>query len=645
MKRLCFGAFAAVLNLCKPSKREPPQYKLLNTLFSSVCSSYVNAGISQSTSTQLIKCKERVSNDIVNAARDADPNAVAAYFSKNVVKCLNPNKEERIRLAILDIIANDDEIADDTVVDSVADLTKFALLSQREFQSSLAEFLAGVFLYSVIAVDNRVGQGFVKTITEEYINGLSNKVNVENADRRLDKNGDFDAVYGRKSYDTGTSRAKPRAGVESGFNSGNRHKFISGAATAAAATAILTIAIAIVISSFLTEGSTGGEAKEDTGEVIDTAVQPHDTEQEYTDDAVDGDANVKTLKDIQNEPIGEFNPADVMNSETVNKNRIYSIVEVKNALGAENITNWEAIDNIRIKYGDTEIQCSSIDEIFDFFEKQGILNYENTLLATRSIFYQSEAYLLNGGEYADKTREANEIEKHWDKNAPLREKIEKYIQKIGLREAALKFTDAQLSRPNSPPATVPALLMLLAKDYLELGMLYAKRANDGDRNLACQFYAQSVLCYAELYRMFMIEGEPEKVQSNDILYWIASLYHHLGDLTSTVSHYRIDEYGTATALQEEYGTGDAEKYSDYSRYFSAITSHKLIIEFEKNAYVPVELAEYFESAINNYLFVRDSDIKAAYKDDAVHALKWLKSQCESFVALYPEKQYLLQLFK
>jgi hypothetical protein len=170
--------------------------------------------------------------------------------------------------------------------------------------------------------------------------------------------------------------------------------------------------------------------------------------------------------------------------------------------------------------------------------------------------------------------------------------------------------------------------------------------DDGDRNLACRFYAQSVLCYAELYRMYMRAGIPEKILSNDILYWIACLYQHLGDLTSTVSPYRSDEFGTATAMQEEYRKGAEERpLRDYGRYFSAISSHKLIIECEKNAYIPIELAEYFETAIDNYLLVRDSDIKAAYKDDAVHALGWLKNQCEAFVEIYPEKRYLLQLFK
>jgi hypothetical protein len=80
--------------------------------------------------------------------------------------------------------------------------------------------------------------------------------------------------------------------------------------------------------------------------------------------------------------------------------------------------------------------------------------------------------------------------------------------------------------------------------------------------------------------MFTAAGEPEKIHSNDIVYWLASLCHHLGDLTSTVSWYRIDEFGTSAAFQEEYREGNAERdLRDHSRYFGAIASHKSTLSF------------------------------------------------------------------
>jgi hypothetical protein len=265
---------------------------------------------------------------------------------------------------------------------------------------------------------------------------------------------------------------------------------------------------------------------------------------------------------------------------------------------------------------------------------------------TRSIFYDSETDFLNRSEYAARVAEANAVEGLENESMSPDEKAANFVRKIELRESALRFTDENLKRPNAPPATVPKLLQLLAKDYLELGVFYASLGRAGDLNLACQYYAQSVLCYAELYRMYMIAGDSEKIRDMDIVYWLAAAYQHLGDLTSTVSNYRIDEFGTAAAFQEEYhGSGTESSFRDHSRYFSAIASHKLIIEFEKTGNLPVELTEYFESAVNNYLLVRDSGLKSAYREDAKGALIWLKSQCESFVALYPEKQYLLQLFK
>jgi hypothetical protein len=648
MKRFCFGTFATVLNHCKPSKYKPPQYKLLSTILSSACQDYENAGINQSVSTQLIKCKESLSDNIVSDARDADPKTIARHFSERVVKCLDPNKKKLIILAILDIIENDCVIANDTVVDLIGNTTKLALLSQLEF--SFAEFLAGVFLYSAIAVDNKVGHESVKEITEEYINELPNTKDIKIVDR-ISEDRAFYEKAPSATVRTGKKKQFPRRerkGIGAKIKEPYTIKSIFNKKLE-----IIVVATGVVAFAFFfgTLSEIKGLFDEPFGDEItsDESLGDEVTLDEPLNDEIPvqtaGDeGNVKGVREMLNEPPGDFNPADVMISD---ENKVYSTDAVRNALEFADVSNWETINNIRIKYGDTELKCSTIDEIFDFFEKQGILNCRNTKLTTRSTFSASESDFLNGGEFADKIEKANAIEEtQSDEELSLDDNIRLYVQKIELRESALKFTDEHLRRSNSPSATVPRLLVLLAKDYRELGILYAKRGDDGDRNLACRFYAQSVLCYAELYRMFTLEGTPEKIHDNNIIYWIAGLYHHLGDLTSTVSHYRIDEFGTATAMQEEYRKDDTERdFSDYSIYFSAIASHKLIIEFEKTGDIPVDLAEYFESAINNYLYSRDSNIKPVYRDDAKSALKWLKTQCGSFVELYPEKQYLLQLFK
>ena len=168
MKRLCFSAFANVLAFC--TTKYIKKLDLLNCVVQSVDKS---CSLSSNAAWKLLNCEANLPNGRANAlgaiisnASSADPILVTEYYLKKVIPLIDPNKRKLIILALRDIIAEDETINDDTVVDIVTGTTKKTLLSQSRFV--LSDFLAGIFLYTA-SIDNREGKETIKSLTEEYV--------------------------------------------------------------------------------------------------------------------------------------------------------------------------------------------------------------------------------------------------------------------------------------------------------------------------------------------------------------------------------------------------------------------------------------------------------------------------------------------
>lgn len=84
-----------------------------------------------------------------------------------MVSQLDPNKKKLVILSIRDIIACDDSIRNDTVVETVNNFTKKDIQEMNAF--IFEDFLVGVFLYSVLNVDNEKNEKMVSVITPDYI--------------------------------------------------------------------------------------------------------------------------------------------------------------------------------------------------------------------------------------------------------------------------------------------------------------------------------------------------------------------------------------------------------------------------------------------------------------------------------------------
>lgn len=170
MKKLCFGSFATVLVRCKPKRTA--QKRLCGAILLSIAPTY-DVREDDGTTSGLVRGNDNLSPDVTSAIPTDNFAAVAEYFKKEVVPMLDANKQNTIILALKEIIAEDENIQPTTVVEMVNGFTKTDIATRASFV--FADFLAGLFLYTVANVENRGCEEPINEITNEYIQSLEPK--------------------------------------------------------------------------------------------------------------------------------------------------------------------------------------------------------------------------------------------------------------------------------------------------------------------------------------------------------------------------------------------------------------------------------------------------------------------------------------
>lgn len=170
MKKLCFGTFATILKIC--SAKRISQKLLCGTMLLSIAPPYDIRG-EDGTVSDLILGKKNLSPNITDKAPTVDPRAVSNYFKQHILNMLDSNKRSLIILALKDIIASDNTIEPDTIVEIVNGMTKKSIVRRDAFV--FEDFIAGVFLYTVLNVENRNCEDSVKETTTEYIQSFEDQ--------------------------------------------------------------------------------------------------------------------------------------------------------------------------------------------------------------------------------------------------------------------------------------------------------------------------------------------------------------------------------------------------------------------------------------------------------------------------------------
>lgn len=170
MKKLCFGTFATILKIC--SAKRISQKLLCGTMLLSIAPTYDIRG-EDGTVSDLILGKKNLSPNITDKAPTVDPRAVSNYFKQHILNMLDSNKRSLIILALKDIIASDNTIEPDTIVEIMNGMTKKSIVRRDAFV--FEDFIAGVFLYTVLNVENRNCEDSVKETTAEYIQSFEDQ--------------------------------------------------------------------------------------------------------------------------------------------------------------------------------------------------------------------------------------------------------------------------------------------------------------------------------------------------------------------------------------------------------------------------------------------------------------------------------------
>jgi len=169
--KFCFSTFSCVLLHCK--KPSVTQKDLITKLLEIIDSDYTSFILDEPAISNLVRGVKNLSPEIGYKARNCAPADVKDYFKRSIIPLLNHNKKGNLVLVLKDLIANDNDIEPNTIVDYVSKQTKGHLLSNNYI--SLEAFLSGLFLYAIVDTKNKNTRCFVNTITSEYILSFDDK--------------------------------------------------------------------------------------------------------------------------------------------------------------------------------------------------------------------------------------------------------------------------------------------------------------------------------------------------------------------------------------------------------------------------------------------------------------------------------------
>lgn len=164
MAHLCFGSYTRIL-LYKAPATALSNKKLCGLLLK-VFDNLYDITEDDDTVSKLLSGSQNIAPDIVRTAATINPHLVEQYFEREIIHRLNQNKKKHIVLALKELILTDSDIAPETQLGTLSDMTKAALQDKTTF--AFTEFLTDIFLYAVKHTDNRVDKKNTKSITRSY---------------------------------------------------------------------------------------------------------------------------------------------------------------------------------------------------------------------------------------------------------------------------------------------------------------------------------------------------------------------------------------------------------------------------------------------------------------------------------------------
>ncbi|MCL2355701.1 MAG: hypothetical protein FWC70_00910 [Defluviitaleaceae bacterium] len=194
--RHCYGTFAKILlwGITRAKYQRRLHLELLCTLEES----YASTKVSDTQASRWFNCRDDVAHQLREAAVSANPKEVSSRFDADIIQPLiNPSRIGLLTAAVCETIVNDDNIADDVVIDSINNIKKSDLKAGKE-PANIADFLAGAFIYAVRYADNTEGEPFAARINTykkervlEPVEPVAEADDSDNSEADNSKTGDF----------------------------------------------------------------------------------------------------------------------------------------------------------------------------------------------------------------------------------------------------------------------------------------------------------------------------------------------------------------------------------------------------------------------------------------------------------------------
>lgn len=163
MKRLCFGTLMHILYQARNQKVTN------NLLCDAIFSSYAQSIELRDSSLpgHLKSGRDNVPPDVINAARNTSFEDAEKVFQAKVVSLIKDSKRESVVRAIKDVLREDSNIQDQTVIGYIEGYEKINITTNSTF--SLSALLASVFYFAIIEVKNQECKEAIKEIDKNYV--------------------------------------------------------------------------------------------------------------------------------------------------------------------------------------------------------------------------------------------------------------------------------------------------------------------------------------------------------------------------------------------------------------------------------------------------------------------------------------------
>lgn len=170
MKRLCYASLLKVLYYCKSYN---VSQSMINGTMLLILDDYEDLTGDDNAASRMASGHRNVSNEVGNEARNIDVLIVIDEFREKIIPLINQTKIKVVMLALIDILAKDESIPDDTQIYKSTFKTKDDLIKEHEFDP--AELLANIFLFTVANIKSSEHKDEIKKITSEYLNSFDSQ--------------------------------------------------------------------------------------------------------------------------------------------------------------------------------------------------------------------------------------------------------------------------------------------------------------------------------------------------------------------------------------------------------------------------------------------------------------------------------------